>query len=423
MTLVGSDAVQNPAVPAAQGKPAAPAAPTAGMSAARPQLIRAMNEKVLIDHIRRNGPLSRADLARSSGLSKPTVSLALANIERAGLVRAAGTRTGVPGPAAILYEVRPEAGFVLGLDVGREYLRGAIADLTGTIRSKSSPRSTATEGHGRVVELVALGKALLAEAGLTSSDITQTVIGSPGVYDPKRDALALAGDLPGWDSPAVLVDLREAFGSTVMVENDIDVAALAERAHGHGRNVDSFAFISVGTGLGMGLVLGGKLHRGAHGAAGEIGYMPFSEGHGTDLEDARQRGSFEAASTAAAVVRAATRAGVVDASSAQQVFSAAEHGDGAAAAVVAEEALLVAKAVCAVITVVDPDLVVLGGGIGQAPGFMAAVQVNLATMAPVLPTVKTSALGADAVVQGCVAAGLDRAWELVIAGIPAPPSE
>jgi predicted NBD/HSP70 family sugar kinase len=402
VTLVGSDEARNPA---------GPAGPTTGMSAARPQLIRAMNEKVLIDHIRRNGPLSRADLARSSSLSKPTVSLALANIERAGLVRAAGTRTGVPGPAAILYEVRPEAGFVLGLDVGREYLRGAIADLTGTIRSKSSPRSTATEGHGRVVELVALGKALLAEAGLTASDITQTVIGSPGVYDPKRDALALAGDL------------REAFGAAVMVENDIDVAALAERAHGHGRDVDSFAFISIGTGLGMGLVLGGKLHRGAHGAAGEIGYMPFSEGHGADVEDARQRGSFEAASTAAAVVRAATRAGVRDAASAQQVFSAAAHGDSAAAAVVAEEALLVAKAVCAVITVVDPDLVVLGGGIGQAPGFMAAVQANLATMAPVLPKLKTSALGADAVVDGCVAAGLDRAWELVIAGIPAPTSE
>ncbi len=113
------------------------------MSAARPQLIRAMNEKVLIDHIRRNGPLSRADLARSSGLSKPTVSLALANIERAGLVRAAGTRTGVPGPAAILYEVRPEAGFVLGLDVGREYLRGVVADLTG-----ADPQQVLASIHG-----------------------------------------------------------------------------------------------------------------------------------------------------------------------------------------------------------------------------------------------------------------------------------
>jgi predicted NBD/HSP70 family sugar kinase len=233
----------------------------------------------------------------------------------------------------------------------------------------------------------------------------------------------LAGDLPGWDSPSVLVDLREAFGASVMVENDIDVAALAERAHGHGRDVDSFAFVSIGTGIGMGLVLGGKLHRGAHGAAGEIGYLPFSEGHGADVDDARQRGSFEAASTAAAVVRAASRAGLRDASSAQEVFSAASRGDTAAAAIVAEEALLVAKAVCAVVTVVDPELIVLGGGIGQAPGFMAAVHAELVKMAPVLPDVKMSALGADAVVEGCVAAGLDRAWELVTAGIPAPTSE
>jgi predicted NBD/HSP70 family sugar kinase len=390
------------------------------MPAARPQLIRAMNEQVMIDYIRRTGPLSRADLARISGLSKPTVSLALANIERAGLVRAAGHRTGVPGPAAILYEVRPEAGFVLGLDVGREYLRGAVADLTGTIRVKSSARDEANDGHGRVAELVALAKALLADADVAASDITQTVIGSPGVYYPRRDALALAGNLPGWDSPAVLVELRAAFGSSVMVENDIDVAAIAERAHGHGRDVDSFAFVSIGTGIGMGLVLGGKLHRGAHGAAGEIGYLPFSEGHGTDVEDARQRGSFEAASSAAAVVRAAKRAGIEDAASAQHVFNAAAAGSAAAAAVVAEEALLIAKAVCAVVTVVDPELIVLGGGIGQAPGFMAEVQAALATMAPVLPEVKMSALGADAVVEGCVAAGLERAWELVTASIPAP---
>jgi predicted NBD/HSP70 family sugar kinase len=394
-----------------------------GMSAARPQLIRAMNEQVMLDYIRRGGPLSRADLARISGLSKPTVSLALANIERAGLVRAAGHRTGVPGPAAILYEVRPEAGFVLGLDVGRQYLRGAIADMAGTIRSRTSARAKAIDGHGRVTELLTLASILMSDAGLTSADITQTVIGSPGVYDPRRDALALSGSLPGWDSPSVLVELREAFGSAVMVENDIDVAALAERANGHGRNVDSFAFVSIGTGLGMGLVLGGKLHRGAHGAAGEIGYLPFSEGHGTDVEDARVRGSFEAASSAAAVVRAARRAGVKGSTSALRVFKAAAEGDQVAAAVVAEQAVLVAKAVCAVVTVVDPELIVLGGGIGQAPGFMEAVEAELNAIAPVHPEVKVSALGADAVVEGCLACGLDRAWELVTATLPALPAE
>jgi predicted NBD/HSP70 family sugar kinase len=319
-----------------------------------------------------------------------------------------------------LYEVRPEAGFVLGLDVGRQYIRGAIADMTGTARARSSARAKATNGHRLVEELIVLSQSLLAEIGVEQSAITQTVIGSPGVYDPRRDALVLAGSLPGWESRSVLTQLRKAFGAHLMVENDIDVAAFAERAHGHGRDVENFAFVSVGTGIGMGLVLAGKLHRGSHGAAGEIGYLPFSEGHGADVADARKRGSFEAAASAAAVVRAAKRAGVRNSTSAQKVFAAAAAGDEAAAAVVDEEALLVAKAICAVITVVDPELIVLGGGIGQAPGFIDAVTEQLRKLAPVTPEVKVSALGSDAVVDGCLAAGLDQAWELVTAAIPAP---
>src|SRR6516225_11514560 len=114
------------------------------MSAARPQLIRALNEQLLLSHIRQLGVCSRADLARLSGLSKPTVSLALANVERSGLVRTAGQRTGVPGRSAVLYEIRPEAGYVLGLDIGHEYLRGALADLAGEIRAQHSTRTRAT---------------------------------------------------------------------------------------------------------------------------------------------------------------------------------------------------------------------------------------------------------------------------------------
>jgi predicted NBD/HSP70 family sugar kinase len=390
-----------------------------GTSAARPQLIRAINEQVLLDHIRRSGPLSRAELARITGLSKPTVSLALVNIERAGLVHATGQRTGVPGPAAILYEVRPDAGFILGLDVGRQFLRGAVADLAGTVRSRLSVRTKAVNAPARVQELADLATTLLGDAGIAASQLSQTVIGSPGVYDPKLDTLTLTGRLSGWDSPTVLAALRDEFGPTLMIENDVDAAALAERVHGHGRDVDSFAFVSVGTGIGMGLVLGGRLHRGAHGVAGEISYLPFTEGSGSDVRDVRKRGSFDASASAAAVVRAARRAGVRGGSSAEKVFAAAARGDPVAAEIVAEEALLVAKAVCTVIAVVDPELIVLGGGIGQAPGFLEAVVDQLRPLAPVLPEVKASVLGTDTVVAGCIAAGLDRAWHLVTAAIPA----
>src|SRR4051812_41678823 len=247
-----------------------------------------MNEQLLLDHIRaRSGipadspggstssglpadspggstssGISRADLARTSGLAKYTVSLALANLERAGLVRVTGVRAGRPGRAAVLYQLRPESGFVLGLDVGREYVRGAVADLAGAVRARASVRIRSASGPDRVAELVALADRLVRGAGLSLVDITQTVLGSPGIHDPRRDQLALAGGLPGWEKPAILAELRRAFGPTLMIENDVDAAALAEQAHGHGRRVDTFAFVSIGTGIGMGLVLNGQLHRG-----------------------------------------------------------------------------------------------------------------------------------------------------------------
>ena len=392
---------------------------TTELSAARPPLIRAMNEQLLLGHIRMVGPVSRADLARISGLSKPTVSLALANVERAGLVRMAGQRTGVPGRTAQLYEVRPEAGFVLGLDIGLKYLRGAVADLAGEVRTRDSRKVVATSVRGRLAELVELADDLCARAGTSRQAVTQTVIGTPGVYDPQRNAIALTGGLAGWDRPAALTGLREAFGPSVTLENDVDAAALAERTHGYGRDRDSFAFVHVGTGIGMGLVLDGRLHRGVHGVAGEIAFMPLAE---SDSDDARRRGPLEAAAAAAGIVRAARKAGMRGPVSARSVFAAAARGDQRAVAVVAEEARLVARAICCVITVVDPGLIVLGGGIGQAPGFAAAVTTALSAMTPVMPEVKVSALGSDVVVDGALAEGASLAWnQLTSAPLGHPP--
>jgi len=394
------------------------AAVTGAMAArlqpARPQLIRTMNEQLLLNQIRQLGLCSRADLARLSGLSKPTVSLALANVERSGLVRTAGQRTGVPGRSAVLYEIRPDAGFVLGLDIGHEYLRGAIADLTGEIRAKAEALCTTPSVRKRLAELARLADGICAAAGVALADVTQTVIGSPGVYDPRRESMTLTGGMAGWDNPAVLAGLRGTFGENLAVENDIDAAALAEREHGHGREFSSFVFVSIGTGIGMGLVLDGQLHRGAHGVAGEIAFLPIAEGPGTVAdEEVRKRGTLEAVGSAAAIVRAARRAGLRT-RSARQVFAAAD-ADERASSIVAAEARLVAKAICAIIAVVDPGLVVLGGGIGQAPGFAAAVSSELARIAPVVPELRVSALGTGAVVDGCLASGADLAWSRLTA--------
>jgi predicted NBD/HSP70 family sugar kinase len=386
-----------------------------GPVAARPQLIRAMNEQLLLDRVRQSGPLSRSDLVRMSGLSKPTVALGLSSLERDELVQVVGSRTGSRGPAAALYELRREAGFVLGLDVGREYVRGALADLGGVVRAKESRRASTASARHRIEELACLSDDLLRTAGVRRAHaILHTVVGSPGIVDPGRGALALAGgNLPGWERPEVLAELRRRFGESTAIENDVDAAAVAERDHGHGREVSTFAFVSVGTGIGMGLVIDGKLHRGAHGAAGEIAYLPIGA-EGAEEREVRRRGPLEAAASSANVVRRARALGLDGHLSARAVFAAAAGGDERARTVVAKEAGLVAKALASVVAVVDPELIVLGGGIGRAPGFAVEVAARLSELAPVVPGVRASALGDDAVVDGCLAAGMEQLWQQVL---------
>jgi predicted NBD/HSP70 family sugar kinase len=158
--------------------------------------------------------------------------------------------------------------------------------------------------------------------------------------------------------------------------------------------------------------------------AGEIAFLPIAEGPSRDVADdeVRKRGTLEAVGSAAAIVRAGRKAGL-PAQSARQVFAAAAAGGKRAATIVAVEARLVAKAICAIIAVVDPGLVVLGGGIGQAPGFAAAVSTELAQIAPVLPELRVSALGTSAVVDGCLASGADLAWRRLTAQLAQSSSE
>ncbi len=380
---------------------------------ARPALMRAMNERLMLAQVRTAGPVSRTDLARMSGLSKPTVTVALGNLERDGLVRVAGLRTGLRGPAAVLYEVRPEAGYVLGLDVGREYLRAALADLSGAVRARASRRVHAASAPGRVSEMISLADEMATTAGIRRSRFSQVVVGSPGVYEPERGALVAARNLPGWERPGVVHELRAVFGKSTALENDVDLAALAERDHGHGKEFATFCFVSVGTGIGMGLVIDGRLRRGAHGAAGEIAYLPIGN-EDVPLSEIRKRGQLEAVASAAAVVRAARRMGMSGSLTARRVFAAAADGDARAVAAVAAEAELVARAVGSVVAVVDPELIVLGGGIGRAPGFAAAVAAALVPFVPFVPEIRVSALGDDGVVDGCLAAGLEMAWERLL---------
>lgn len=386
---------------------------TDSLMVARPRLMREMNTRAVLDLLRKSGPLSRADLGRLTGLSKPTVQLALSNAESAGLIEQSGHRQGLPGPAAMLYKISSQAGHVLALDIGERYLRGAISDLAGEVLARRTVRTRATDALGRVGELIQFSRAVREDAALPEGGFVQTVLGSPGIYNADKDSLYLAGSLSGWGSPEVVSELRREFGADLLIENDVDMAALAERASGHARDIDTFAFVSIGTGVGVGLVIGGQLHRGKHGAAGEVAYLPFPDERENDAPTTRSIGVLEAAASASGIVKRAQRAGLTGQHTAEAIFASAHEGNAVAERVVAEEADLVARVLTTLIVVVDPELIVIGGGIGQAPGFVGAVKQRVTTMAPVMPQITVSALGEDSVVNGGLAQGLDQAWRRV----------
>ena len=383
-----------------------------------PSLLRAINERTVLDLIHRQGPVSRAQVARVSGLSKPTVSLALSGLLESQLVREVGRSRGERGPSALLYELNPTAGRVVGVDVGRKWVRAAIADIAGNILARRDEHAKVRSAQTLIGQVGAIARRLAAEAGVKWSQVTHTTLGSPGVFDPVHGYVAMAPNLPGWGRTGLVQAVREELGTNVSFENDVNLAALAERAHGLGRNVHNFVFLSIGTGIGMALVIDGQLYRGAHGAAGEVAYMPIGKADPRDPAN-RRRGAFEEAAAAAGIVRTARKLGMRPPLTPERIFIAARRGNAAARRAVQAEAALLGLAIATVTPVLDPELVILGGGIGRNGDLLVEpIERELHDLLPFRPRVAVSALGEDAVLRGAVATALGIARDHVFARQP-----
>lgn len=363
-----------------------------------------MNEQLVLDHIRGNGASSRVDLARVTGLSRPTVSAAMSGLVDAGLVRQAGSLSGRPGPATLLYDLNPDAAYVLGVDIGREWIRVVVADLKGNFRAQRDGRNSARTASELVRRTRALVHRAADDASIEWSAITYAVIGSPGVFDPGTGGMMLAPNLPDWGQPGLVDRMRDTLRVALALENDVNLAAVGEHAYGHGKGRHHFVLVSVGTGLGMGIVIDGQLYTGFRGAAGEVSYLPAPE-----AEDPTH-GSMEAAVAAASIARRAKM------SSAKEVFEAAVRGDRSALDVVRAEGRRLGGLIVAVAAMLDPEIVVLTGGVGRNLSLMGdAISSRIAELGPLRPEVVTSSLGETGVLYGAVARALDRAWTMVFA--------
>ncbi|MEW1840423.1 ROK family transcriptional regulator [Nonomuraea angiospora] len=375
-----------------------------------PRLLRVLNERRLLDHLQEHGPAGRTDLAKITGLSKPTVSAALAGLEEDGLVHVVGEVYGRPGPVTSLYDVNAAASHVAGVDIGRDWIRVAIADLRGTLVGRRDGRNTALTSAELAVLVGELCRIAADEACLDWDKVACAVVGSPGVYDPELGRLEFAPNLPG---PDLAERLRAAMGADLVIENDINLAAVGEHVHGAGRGKSNFALVSIGTGVGMGIVINGELYVGARGAAGEVSYVPAAEDPAPPAGDALAHGATEAVTAAPGVVRRARAAGL-RLETAKKIFAAAAEGDAVARSVVESEGRRIGELLVAVAAVLDPEVIVLGGGVGRNLDLLGeAIEARIAELGPLRPSVVASTLGDSGVLLGAVAHARTRAWDLI----------
>jgi glucokinase len=306
-----------------------------------------------------------------------------------------------------------DGALVLGVDLGGTKVRAAIADGSGAVLAEMTSATDERGGRHVVEQIAVLARSLVSTAGATIDRVLATAVGTPGVPDVQSGTLGLSPNVDGFGVVSLRDELADRLGHPVVLDNDVTAAAVGERWAGSARGCDDFVFVAVGTGIGMGIVSAGRVLRGAHGAAGEIGYLPL----GTDPFDPvnQHRGALEEA-VAGEMVAARFRAATGTAISTRAVFDLAAQGVPAAVTVVEEHGRYLALAISAVTAVLDPALVVLGGGVGSRTELLEPVRAGLADLGKAPVEVRTSALGSRAAVVGALnlalsAALLDPDWE------------
>jgi predicted NBD/HSP70 family sugar kinase len=313
---------------------------------------------------------------------------------------------------------------VAGLHVEHDEISAGVADITGNVVTRISVNPFGAEDPVGLVRGAIV--AACGDAGVPPEALRAVVIGTPGVLDPRTGDPRLAVNLPAWHE-GVLHALRSDLGKPVTLENDVNLAAMAERVVGAAAGVDDFVLVWLGVGLGLATMLDGRLYRGSGGAAGEIGYLPVP---GVPLPQDQDithpdTGAFQRLVGAHALLPLAARHGFHDATAAGAVALAvrgAARGEERAVAFLTELAGRVATGVAAVSVVLDPGLVVLGGDIGRAGGAELASRVaaEVGRISPARPAVVPTAVDGAPVLRGAILAAVDQARAELLASIADP---
>jgi predicted NBD/HSP70 family sugar kinase len=395
-------------------------------TATTPKLLRRMNAHVVLDALREPESLRVSDLVTATGLSRPTIDAVADDLIRLGWVTEVGRDAEAPatrGRPARRLAFRADAGYVAGLDIGERKVRLAIADLRGDVlEERRQDFDEAANGKQRLAQIRRLAKTSLAAAGIRRDALLASCVGCTGAMDAARGAVLFTTAFPGIERLNLRTALSGALGKPILVENDCNLAVIGERWRGVARGVDDAICVLASERLGAGIVVGGQLVRGHAGAAGEMAFLgAYEERHGAEgiaqlartlARDAARRGAPDGQ------VRRDRAGGDSGDIEAETVFAAARAGDPAADAIIEESIRSAGRAIVTMALVLNPELVVIGGGVARAGDvLLGPLRRQLDQMARLPPRLEASSLAERGPLVGAIRHALDEVEPRLLDGL------
>lgn len=396
----------------------------------RPSQLRQTNARGLLQLLQEHNPCSKADLVRYSGLSAPTVSSGIAHLEGLGLVEQIGDGESSGGRPPALLRFNARHGYVAGADIGGTRVRMMLSDLAGNVVTQSSVLlGTRDKKPESVCRIVVEGlRNMCRDSGIPISKVLHLSAGAPGITNTDTGVVLSAPNLDQWNDVPFKALLEKESGLPVVVENDTNLAALGESWRGSARGVESFVFIALGTGVGAGIFINGQLHRGAQWSAGEIGYFGV-RGQKRTPTRMRELGQLERMIGGGGIEGEWHRLlektpprspsdrkqhGELKQLKAGQIFDLAAEGDRTAAEVVRFTATLLSDAIADIALLLNPAVVVLGGGVGSHPELCRITEKLLQENEFAHPKLRSSSLGTHAQLFGAVSLSLLAVEEQIL---------
>jgi predicted NBD/HSP70 family sugar kinase len=321
--------------------------------------LRELNRLRVVDELRRRGNASRGEIADATGLSRTTVTTLVADLQERGLVIETGAANDRParGRPPVQLRLDPSAGAAIGVDLGHSHVRVAVADLSATVLQERRVELDVDGAATKALDVAAaLGHELVARAGVHPRRVIGAGMGLPG-------PLGSSAVLRGWEGLDAGRELSRRLGVSVTVENDANLGALAEHSLGAGRGMQDVVYLKVSSGIGAGLVLGGRLHHGATGIAGEIGHVQVRP----DGAVCRcgNRGCLETVASARALLESLHPA-YGDGLTVRGMLELAADGSHGAQRVLKDAGWAIGRAVADLCNSLNPEAIVVGGAVGGA---------------------------------------------------------